>query len=217
MKNFKLDSKLLPFAVILIGTLFFFFNDPPHSICTTQIESYRKSLRGKIYGYRDQKNIVPPKIKRAVEVCREGKSSGSCIDYFELINAMMLNQNQVENQCLPELYAEKDILDNLKKFFVISSVLAWGEETPKESKTNWFSESNILVFCKVKRSLEEQLPKEEYDSLIESILNQFPYEKLSFEFSETSEEYQKNKAVLKLERQEVFSKSILSLRCERYF
>lgn len=215
-KNIKLDSKLLPFIVIFLGSIFFFFNDPPHSICSTQIESYKKSLRGKIYGYMAQKNVIPAKIKKAVEACREGKSSGSCIDYFDLINAMMVNLNQIETTCLGELFLEKDILDTLKKFFLISSVLAWGDEVPKESKTNWFSDSNILVYCKVKKSLEENMPKEEYDSLVGSILGTFPFERLSFDFAEDSEEFQKNKAILKLERTEVLNKSILSLRCERY-
>ncbi len=216
MGNIKLDSKLLPFIVILVGTVFFFFNDPPHSICTTQIESYKKSLKGKIYAYKDQKNIIPPKIKRAVEDCRQGKSSGSCIEYFDLVNTMMVSQNQVELKCMPELYAEKDIQDTIKKFFIISSVLAWGDEVPKDSKTNWFSDSNVLVYCKVKRALEEQLPKEEYDSLVDSVLASFPFAKLSFDYTESSEEYQKNKAILKMEKTEVFNKSILSLRCERY-
>lgn len=212
----KLDSKFLPFVVIIVVTALFFLSDPPHSICSTQIESYKKSLKGKIYAYKDQKNIVPPKIKRAVDDCRQGKSSGSCIDYFDLINTMMINQNQVEGQCLQELFSEKDVQDTLKKFFTIASLLAWGDEVPKESKTNWFSDSNTLVFCKVKKAFEEQLSKEDYEALVGSILASFPFEKLSFDYSETSEEYQKNKAILKMDKAEVFNKSILSLRCERY-
>lgn len=212
----KFDTRYLPFIIIFAGTILFYFYDPPHSICSTQIESYKKSLKGKIYGYKDQKNIIPAKIKKAVEVCRDGKSIGSCIEYFELINAMMVNLNQVELECMEELFSTQDILDTLKRFYVITSVLAWGDEMPKETKTNWFSESNILVYCKVKKNLEQYLPKEDFDALTDGILNTFPYERLSFEFTEDTEEYQKNKAMLKLERNEVFNKSIMSLRCERY-
>jgi hypothetical protein len=96
---------------------------------------------------------------------------------------MMVSQNQVELKCMPELYAEKDIQDTIKKFFIISSVLAWGDEVPKDSKTNWLSDSNILVYCKVKRALEEQLPKEEYDSLVDSVLASFPFAKLGFDYT----------------------------------
>ncbi len=213
----KLDisSKLIPFIVIFLGTIFFFFYAPPPSICKDQIDSYKRSLRGKIYGYREQKNVIPPKIKKAVEYCREGKSNGSCIDYFELINQMSMNLNQIEEQCLGELFLEKDVLDIFKRFFLIASLLAWGDEVPKEAKTNWFSDANTLVFCKVKKNLEEHLPKEEYEELVTNIINSVPFTKLGLDSANDAEETKNNRAILKLDRNEVLNKSILSLRCER--
>ncbi|MCB0368318.1 MAG: hypothetical protein KDD45_02490 [Bdellovibrionales bacterium] len=216
-KWINLNSKYLPFVIIFLGSLFFFWSDPPHSICSTEILSYKRSLKGAVYAYQDKKNIIPATITSAMATCRSGKSSGSCISYFDIINSMIINTNQVETSCLPELYADPNVMKYLKNFFLISSALAWGDEVPKESQTNWFSESNLLVFCKVKKSLKEYLPEEEYEGLVNTALSSFPYKILSFEYKEDSVEYQNNKAILKMNKQDVYNKSILSLRCERYF
>ena len=107
----NLNSKLLPILVILAGTLFFFISDPPQSPCGAQIEAYKKSLKGKLYSYKIDRNIIPSAIKRSSDFCRQGKSLGSCIDYFEIINSMMNNLNQLDSECFSELLNEKEFID----------------------------------------------------------------------------------------------------------
>lgn len=213
----NLNSKLLPILFILVGTIFFFISDPPQSPCGAQIDTYKKSLKGKLYSYKVDKNIIPSAIKKTSDFCRQGKSLGSCIDYFEIVNSMMNNLNQLDTECFSELLNEKEFIENLKRYFSITVLLAWGDKVPEETKTGWLSESNILVFCKVKNFLEANLDPDDNETLKNKLLASLPYSKLGLSAIDNSEELAENKAINKLGKEKVLEKSLLSVRCERYF
>lgn len=178
------------------------------------MQSYRQSVVGKMYGQRSGKNIIPAKINEAMVRCKTGKTSGSCIDLFDLINEALTKLNQLDNECWSNLLEEKNIFENSKKFFLIISLLAWGDKVPADNKDNWLSQSNIFVYCKNKKFLKTVMEPDDFDNLVSASIQSFPFEKLPFDFDENSAEYINNKAIKKISSEEILSKSILSIRCE---
>jgi hypothetical protein len=212
LKN--INKTYLPFIVLAVVAGLLFLYDPPHSICENQLKSYRMSMIGKLYGRRVEKNIIPAKISDSVTRCKTGKTSGSCIDFFEIINEALTKLNQLDSECLPRLIEEPQIFENSKKFFLIINLLAWGEKVPVDNKENWLSQSNIFVYCKNKNFLKQIMEPDDFDSLVNRSIQSFPFEKLPFDFNEDSDEYINNKAIKKISAEEIISKSLMSLRCE---
>lgn len=210
----KIDKAYLPFIVLGALAVFLFFYDPPASICEVQMKSYRLSMVGKLYARRADKNILPAKITEAVARCQAGKSSGSCMDFFDIINEAITNLNQFDDECRPGLVEEKPIFENSKKFFLVMNALAWGDRVPADNRDNWMSQSNLYVYCKNKKFLKSVMDTEAFDSLSAQSIRSFPFEKLPFDFDENSEEFINNKAINKLPIEEITSKSLLSIRCD---
>ncbi len=209
-----INKAYLPFIIIAIVAGLLFAYDPPHSICEDQMKSYRLSMLGRLYGRRVEKNIIPAKITDAISSCQKGKTSGSCMDFFDIINDALIKLNQFENECLPGLVNEKNVFENSKKFFLILNAIAWGDRVPTDNKDNWLSQSNIYVYCKNKNFLKSIMPPEDYDALVARSVRSFPFEKLPFDFSEESDEFLNNKAINKLSPEEIISKSLMGIRCE---
>ncbi|MBL7542257.1 MAG: hypothetical protein JNL11_00490 [Bdellovibrionaceae bacterium] len=210
----KINKAYLPFIVVGAVAVIMFFYDPPYSICHNQLQSYRLSMVGKLYGRREGKNVLPAKIGSAVVSCKTGKTVGSCIDYFEIINEALTRINQLDGECFAGLVDEKPLFENSKNFFLIMNAIAWGNKVPSDNRDNWLSQANLFVYCKNKNFLKSVLTAEEFDGLVSQSIRSFPYEKLPFDFDENSEEFLNNKAVNKMAIEDVVAKSILSIRCE---
>lgn len=210
----KINKAYLPFFVLAAVAGLLFLYDPPHSICHDQLKSYRLSMIGKLYGRRVEKNIIPAKINESLIRCQTGKTSGSCIDLFDIINEMLTKLNQLENECVADLVNEKPIFENSKKFFLIANALAWGDKVPTDNKENWFSQSNIFVYCKNKNFLKKIMDPADFEGIIAQSVHSFPFEKLPFDFREDSEEFINNKAINKISFEEILGKSLMSIRCE---
>tara|TARA_B110001454_G_C12723310_1_gene436575 strand:- start:60108 stop:60749 length:642 start_codon:yes stop_codon:yes gene_type:complete len=210
----KIDKAYLPFIILGALAVFLFFYDPPASICEVQMKSYRMSMVGKLYGRRVDKNVIPAKISDAVTSCQRGKTSGSCMNFFDIINDAITNLNQFDDECLPGLIEEKPLFENAKKFFLIMNILAWGDRVPADNRDNWFSQSNLYVYCKNKNFLKSVMEPDAFDGLVAQSIRSFPFEKLPFDFDENSPEFLNNKAINKMPVEEVTAKSILSIRCE---
>lgn len=169
---------------------------------------------GKLYGRRVEKNILPAKILDSVSRCQRGKTSGSCMDFFDIINEALTNLNQFDEECRPGLIEEKPIFENAKKLFLIMNILAWGDRVPADNRDNWLSQSNLYVYCKNKKFLKSVMEPEAFEGLVAQSVRSFPFEKLPFDFDENSEEFINNKAVNKMPMEEIMAKSLLSVRCE---
>ncbi len=209
----SINKAYLPFIVLAIVAGALFLYDPPHSICQDQLKSYRLSLVGKLYGRRAEKNILPAKIAEAVSRCKTGKSNGSCIDFFDIMNEALTKLNQFDNECLPTLVEEAAVFENAKKFFLIINSIAWGDHVPADNKENWLSQANVYVYCKNRNFLKSIMDPTDFEKLVGQSLRSFPFEKLPFDFNEDSEEFINNKAINKLSTEEIMSKSLLALRC----
>lgn len=210
----KIDKAYLPFLILGALAVFLFFYDPPASICEVQMKSYRLSMVGKLYGRKVEKNVMPAKISDAVSRCQKGKTSGSCMDFFDIINDALTNLNQFDDECRPGLTEEKPLFENSKRFFLIMNALAWGDKVPVDNRENWFSQSNLYVYCKNKNFLKSIMEPEAFDGLVAQSIRSFPYEKLPFDFDENSDEFINNKAINTLSVEEITAKSIMSIRCD---
>lgn len=210
----KIDKAYLPFIILGVLAVGLFFYDPPASICEVQLKSYRLSMVGKLYGRRVDKNIIPAKIGEAVSRCQNGKISGSCIDFFDIINDMITNLNQFDEECLSGLLEEKPIFENSRKFFLIMNAIAWGDKVPADNRDHWLSQSNLYVYCKNKNFLKSIMEPEAFHGLENQSIKSFPFEKLPFDFDENSEEFINNKAINKMPIDEITAKSLMSIRCE---
>lgn len=178
------------------------------------MKSYRLSMVGKLYGRRVEKNVIPSKIAEAINRCKTGKTNGSCIDFFEIINEALVKLNQFDSECIPGLADEPQIFENAKKFFLIINAVAWGDKVPVDNKENWLSQANIYVYCKNKNFLKSIMEPDDFNKLVTQSVQSFPFEKLPFDFSEDSEEFLNNKAINKMTFEEIVNKSLLSVRCE---
>ena len=215
MRLKNINKAYLPFIILALVAVVLFFYDPPHSICTDQLKSYRQSLVGKLYARRVAKNIIPAKIADSVLRCQTGKTSGSCIDFFDIMNEALTKLNQLDGECHPSLVDEKSLFENSKKFFLVLNAIAWGDRVPTDNKDNWLSQSNIFVYCKNKNFLKSIMEPSDFDGLVMQSVKSFPFAKLPIDVAEDSEEAMNNKAIDRISYDEIISKSILSVRCDR--
>ena len=153
-KLYKLPRFLLVFILLASGIVFVLVNDPPHSLCKTQIEQFKKAEKGILF--KDSLSIYKqPLITRLIEQCRISNSPGGCYGLFGRLRRLLRDFHLVSSDCTSQLSSLFEVKKTLFGQLKLMTFLAWREEllTGKVSKFNWLSSADMVLFCRIKHKV----------------------------------------------------------------
>ena len=205
--------KMLVALIALTATVvgLFIFN-PPHTICDTQVDTVRENLIGPVFPAVVKKNTIQPLIKNAQQTCKTGHSAGACYDYFSILKMIAKQIDNSSPECRAQVIGISEVQAALKDGVEIMALAAWGPQPPVSpaARFGWLQESELAVFCYIKDVYEKALGEEAWSALRLRVNKKYPGENATI----TNLDVDGPKASEKMTDNEIWSKSIFSVRCE---
>lgn len=241
----NIPKPILVIGILVLSIVFFVYNDPLRDECEVQTSIFEKKTQGVLSSVKKNGKVQFAQINYWKDRCKAGNSIGSCNDYFEGLRFVTKELREVNEGCQIKYIAEneslsKQIVDALR----IISLVAWGEKPPMgiSERIGWLNESHIRTFCYLKKTfvlangednfllLREKVYREfpgewsekfDIDKLVASnsakgeLDNKVDVEKLVAENRPRAYKTDANPSG-KLTSNEIFERSIFSIRCDMY-
>lgn len=206
----QIPKPLVAIIAVSAAAAFLYFGQAPRTICDAERDTFEESLKGELYPEKVSKKrgSRPAEISKAKDYCKLGNSSGACVEYFNLIRNITKSMELLSFECRAPISEAPQVMGTLKESLMLMTQLAWGDTPPADQNQNWFRSFDYSVFCHTREQLKQILEEDDLATLYDSIMQSLPGPKPADEFSAPV------KAVQVLPRNEVYRRSILSLRCE---
>ncbi|MFN8791114.1 MAG: hypothetical protein ACK5Y2_06630 [Bdellovibrionales bacterium] len=214
-----LPRPVLVLGAILLGIVVFMVMSPPHTICDTQREQAEETLIGTTKPIKVQKQTHPPKILRALEACYEGRTTGACHDYFQILKGLAKSVLSASSECRAEIYEISDIQNRLQEGAQNLVLLAWGDQPPGSEPADRFGplqDSEIALFCYVKAAIVAGIQDQGWHKLRKKISEELPGEKVKLPENPSDSIPTARPATQLMSELDIWNRSLFSVRCENY-
>ena len=208
----QMPKMALALLAMVATVIFLFVFNPPHTICDTQLDTLKENLVGPLFPTVIKKNTIQPHIKATLETCKAGHSAGACFEYFSILKMIAKQIDNASPECRAQLIDVKEVQTALKEGVEIMALAAWGSQPPASPamRFGWMQESELAVFCYIKDVYEKALGEEVWSNLRLQVNKKFPGESPS----SSSLDVEGPKAIEKMSDNEIWTKSIFSVRCD---
>ena len=150
----SLPRKILVVLVLTTAIVFIIAQDPPHSLCRTQIENFKSRQKGKIYKNPKIKTRKLPLMEVLIAKCKKGNSPGNCYELFSKTQEFLRDFKTVSLFCRDSLSSLSKVRETLFEIYSLMIRLAWGDGVSDHyDKINWLSAADVSLFCAVKENI----------------------------------------------------------------
>lgn len=214
----QIPRPLLVFLVLSIGIALFFVIQKPQSLCTSQLVIFQEGQQGQIFPRQGKASVRPAIYPRLVENCKIGNSPGACYELFNLLQKLVRDLNGSPNECLVP-FGE---VGEVKRALIGSTRLiiqaAWGSRPPEQgaARFGWMESSDLALFCQLKDMINKIYGEPEWEAFRLATYNQLPGEAQVIKDGACLNCDQIKKAPEVLSAEEIWARSLFSLRCERF-
>ena len=225
----KIPKPILVIIVLVVSLLFFVINDPLRDECEIQSLFFNKKVKGLLYtARRDDKKVQHSKIDYWRDTCKDGNTIGSCNNYFDGLRTISKELRLMSDKC-QVTYSQKTEHDFFAPFVLTSlkimALVAWGENPPAgpSERLGWLTVSHLQTFCSLKKTFLLIAGEENYEALKEKVFREYPDnwdEKTPIELRDPENRPRAlktpNNMLGTLSRDEVFQRSLFSIKCDLY-
>lgn len=175
-------------------------------------------MSGVLYPTKSKKRTFPPKIAAVKEKCQQGVSSGACYEYFSILKTLAREVMKSSTECAPEIYSMKEIRAELNEGLEKIALMAWGEQPPEPgvARFSWLQESELLLFCSLRDAFIRSQSNEAWSEFRRNTYKKFPGEKLAAKKDPNAIAVTRLMAPQKFSENDIWNRSIFSIRCENY-
>ncbi len=218
----SIPPPLLAILVLIGAVVFFMLANPPHTICDTELEVLQESQKGNIFprvvSVKNVNQNIPAQISRAKEACQLGNSAGSCYEYFQALKGLAVDIGKASTECTPLMFEIPEVKRALTDGVELMVRLAWGNQPPEPgyARFNWLQETEIAIFCRIKNIYIRGVSDEAWVALRRSIYGKLPGEVLVQKSDPGQITSEARKAPQMMGEQQIWERSLFSVRCESY-
>jgi hypothetical protein len=223
----KIPKPMLVIVVLILALGFIVYTNPMQDGCDVQIANFGRTTRGILAGFKTKKNLTQfAQIENFKNLCREGNSQGSCENYYDALKKITTGLKAVEDKCQPKLMENyENLIKVISNAIQIMALNAWGDASPEGvgERMGWLSEPDIYTFCRLKTQLIRLSSDDEFKLLRAKTYAEFPDSWPASVPLDQRLELPRPR-VLKsdsnptgsLSSEEIFKRSLFSLRCDLY-
>lgn len=214
----QIPRSVLVGGTLLIGIILFFVIQKPHSVCDSQLEVFRESQKGQIFSYKVKNSNRPALYPRVVEACRMGNSAGGCYEMFSILKKLVRDLDASPHECLVPFGEVSEVKKALSEGAQLMVQLAWGEKPPENAfnKFGWLQTADIGLFCSLKQVYMRVYGEQGWNDLRTATHKKLPGEASVYQDGACLNCDYKKTADEKLSAEEIWVKSLFSVRCEQY-
>ena len=153
----KLSKPALVAISLIGGILFIVASDPPHNLCTTQLETFKEEVGKYLFidrvKQKKAQGTLRSRFQKDIEYCRNSNSTGGCYEFFFNFKDMLRNFNTVSNECKKPVGHLKELKEALWETVELMVRIAWGGKPPRGiyDKYSWMDTSDMHLFCSIKQ------------------------------------------------------------------
>jgi len=192
-------KNLLAFTAIAVGIVFIILNQPPHSLCDSQLEVLNEAQGKFLYKDPKSKAILTTEYERLRDHCKATNDPGGCYELFHELKILLHDLGMSTSECVPVIGRIKEVNRAMWESVEIIVRLAWGEVPPASyaSKLGWLDAADISLYCQLKAGLIGVQGETVWESFREKMIRELPGAK-------------------DLPRNQIWDLSIFSENCARY-
>ncbi|MDE0119311.1 MAG: hypothetical protein OXM55_04795 [Bdellovibrionales bacterium] len=151
----SLPKNIFVIVVLGVAILFIVVQDPPHTICRTQINNFKSQQTGILYKDPKIKTRVKPLINVLIENCKKYNTPGSCYGLFSRTKKLIKGFKVVSRDCRESFANLGAVKKALFGVYGLIIRIAWGDTPPvaHQDKLNWLSDIDVSLFCLIKEEI----------------------------------------------------------------
>lgn len=229
----KIPKPLLVGGVFIIALALIIYSNPLKDGCDVQILNFTDNVKGYLINTKTKsKKLKIAEVEASKDFCKAGNSPGACENYFAALDRIAKAFVTFDDKCIPQLSEDetfKSLQPQIKDGLKILALYAWGEKPPDgvASRTMIIAKNEIYTFCRLKKVLLDILGEDDFKSFRLSVYKEFPDnwsdEQKNQATITSAEEIQRPTALKStgnpggtLTEEEIFQRSLFSLRCDQY-
>jgi hypothetical protein len=214
----SLPRPVLAVLAILVGIVVIMLINPPHTVCDTQEAAFRESQKGNLFQTEVNKKKIPGSLVRAKEACQLGNSAGSCYEYFTSLRSVSNSIGKGSAECMTQLFDIKDVSAVMNDGVELMARLAWGTKPPEPGleRFGWMQEAELAIFCRLKNTYVRAKGDEAWTELRKKVFAKLPGEESVVSSDPSVAAATPKSATIVLQEQDIWNRSIFSVRCENY-
>ncbi len=182
MNNFfsKLSQPVLVTLCLVGGVLLIVLMDPPHNICTSQMEVFREDIGQYLFvdKAKGQKLGGMPRsgFQKDIQYCRNSNSTGGCYEFFFNFRDILRSFRLVSNECKRGIGQVKELKDAFWETIELMVRIAWGDKPPRGigEKYGWMDASDMSLFCNIKRINQKLYSEKQWVDFRERMMKELP-------------------------------------------
>lgn len=192
----SLPRPVLVGGILVIGLFLIYTLNPPHSVCQSQTEVFKKNLTPWVFN--DRKLVETSKLTKSIDVCKAGNSAGSCLEMFDYVRRVLNELESMPLECHPEIGALLEVKKSVTTVLTLVTEIAWGSKPPADDfdRRAWLDTAHIATLCDLVHFQKSLYGEDEWIGYVETRLQTLPGAK-------------------DIPREEAWAKMILSVPCRR--
>ncbi len=215
----RIPRPLLVFAVLLGGVALLFVLRKPHSVCVNQLELFKEAQAGQIYPRKVKASQRPALFPRFMDNCKIGNSPGACFELFQAVRKLLRDLNGTPQECLAPFGEEAEIKSALVRSTELLVRLAWGAQPPEPgsmAKFGWLETLDLSLYCQLKAMYMRVYGQEAWEQFRMATQAKLPGEAEVTEDGVCTNCETMKKAPAVFSAEEIWVRSLFSLRCDQY-
>lgn len=229
----KIPRPLLVGVILIVAIVFFVYNDPLRDECEIQTSIFKKKTEGILSATKKNKKTQFAQLNYWSQRCKEGNSIGACEDYLEGLRFVVSELREVHDNCQVKYGIEEpQFVKQVQQAIQIMALVAWGEKPPSGlgDRAGWLIESQLKTFCYMKKTLILLAGDEYFKSLREKVYREYPdklpelkegeLEKVDIKNFTSENRPRAYKTAANpsgsLTKEQIYERSIFSVRCDLY-
>jgi hypothetical protein len=172
----SLPARVIAIGAIIIGLILILINDPPKTICDTQLEVFKEAQQR--FLFKSQINGISrtAAVEKQLETCRGSAGPGGCFELFEMLKRMLADLENVPRQCSAAAGELSEVRRALYESARVMALMAWGDRAPVAytQRYGWFDSADIALFCRIKHQATSLYGKEEWEQFRNSVSRELP-------------------------------------------
>ncbi len=214
----RIPRPLLVFAVLLIGVGMLFVIQKPHSVCDNQLVLFKEAQAGTLYPRVVKANSQRPAIfPRLLDNCKIGNSPGACFELFTSLRKFLRDLNGSPQECLVPFGEVPEVRSALTKGSELLVMLAWGAQPPDPlSKLGWLETLDLSLYCQLKSAYLKVYGSEAWDQFRQATQAKLPGEAEQMKDGQCVNCENLKRAPAVLTAEEIWTRSLFSLRCDQF-
>lgn len=168
---------IIAVVVLMLGFAFIVYNDPPKTVCDSQLELFKQNQKEFLYSRPGLNGTQQGALfGELYSLCKADNSPGGCFEYFVRLKKFNQDLDNIPHQCSETAKSESLLRTVMLSSMKLMVQISWGDRGPASTnrRNGWLDASDLSLFCDLRQQADRILGKETVSEWQTKTLNNLP-------------------------------------------